>query len=98
MSATRTPGPKTGDSGLYREAATMQKWIWILVAVLMLSHGCSLERSGGAAHTTIEVAVFEGGYGIQWHKAVAREYERSHPGISVNLWGDPRVDEKIKPR
>ena len=47
---------------------------------------------------TLEAAVFEGGYGIAWHKAVAREYERIHPNIRVNLWGDPRVDEKLKPR
>ncbi len=42
--------------------------------------------------------MFEGGYGIDWHKGVAREYEKSHPGIHINLWGDPRVDEKLKPR
>ena len=46
----------------------------------------------------LDVAVFEGGYGITWHKAVAEEYMHLHPEIKVNLWGDPRVQEKIKPR
>ena len=76
----------------------MHKKIWILIAALALCQGCSLRRAGEKSVVTLEVAVFEGGYGIQWHKGVAREYERLHPGIRVDLWGDPRVDEKIKPR
>jgi N-acetylglucosamine transport system substrate-binding protein len=48
----------------------------------------------------IEVALFEGGYGIYWHDKIAGYYEkeRAGEGIRVNLWGDPRVAEKIKPR
>lgn len=67
-------------------------------AALLSSTGCSLERGPRDGFITLEAAVFEGGYGIEWHKAVAREYERVRPNIRVNLWGDPRVDEKIKPR
>ncbi len=67
-------------------------------AIILLCQGCSLEPAGKRGDVIVEVAVFEGGYGIQWHKVVAREYERLHPGIRINLWGDPRVDEKIKPR
>ncbi len=70
---------------------------WLLAALLLVS-GCSLSRDEGRKGITLEVAVFEGGYGIQWHKSVARRYEQTHPGITVNLWGDPRVDEKLKPR
>ncbi len=60
--------------------------------------GCSLRPHVAHPVTTIEVAVFEGGYGIEWHRQMARQYERLHPDIHVDLWGDPRVDEKIKPR
>lgn len=60
--------------------------------------GCSVERGEAHSGVTLEVAVFEGGYGIGWHKSVARRYEELHPEIRVNLWGDPRVDEKLKPR
>ncbi len=42
--------------------------------------------------------MFEGGFGLDWHRSVAREYEKLNPNIRVNLWGDPRVDEKIRPR
>jgi N-acetylglucosamine transport system substrate-binding protein len=64
----------------------------------LLSGGCTLRPHSDHSVTTVEVAVFEGGYGIEWHKQMARQYERLHPGIRINLWGDPRVDEKIKPR
>src|SRR5689334_20783692 len=77
---------------------SMRKKGWILLIALVLCSGCSLQRAGEKDAVTLEVAVFEGGYGIDWHKSVAREYERQHPGIRINLWGDPRVDEKIKPR
>src|SRR4051794_15061462 len=76
----------------------MHKKIWVAVAAALVCQGCSLQRAGENRKLTIEVAVFEGGYGIQWHKGVAREYERLHPGVKIDLWGDPRVDEKIKPR
>ncbi len=48
----------------------------------------------------IEAAVFEGGYGITWHKAIAEKYnaERADDGVRVRLWGDPRVMEVVKPR
>ena len=70
----------------------------ILFIALVCCSGCSLQKAGEKDVVTLEVAVFEGGYGISWHKEVARAYERQHPDIRINLWGDPRVDEKIKPR
>ena len=60
--------------------------------------GCRFERDAPGKGITLDVAVFEGGFGIEWHKSVARRYEKLHPEIKINLWGDPRVDEKIKPR
>ncbi len=70
----------------------------LLYALLLLLHGCRIEHRQPDSGITVEAAVFEGGYGIAWHKQIARDYERLHPGIHINLWGDPRVDEKIKPR
>ncbi len=69
-----------------------------LGALVALAPGCSLERAQARGVTHLEVAVFEGGYGIEWHKSVARNYEKLHPEVKINLWGDPRVDEKLKPR
>src|SRR5579884_3434655 len=76
----------------------MRKTALIIGLIGLLCAGCSLERDEPGAQITLEVAVFEGGYGIDWHKSVARQYEKLHPNIRINLWGDPRVDEKLKPR
>lgn len=76
----------------------MKKGLYLAIMGVLLTTGCSVQRDDPNAKLTLEVAVFEGGYGIEWHKNVARNYERLHPGIQINLWGDPRVDEKIKPR
>ncbi|GMU92217.1 MAG: carbohydrate ABC transporter, N-acetylglucosamine/diacetylchitobiose-binding protein [Candidatus Hydrogenedentota bacterium] len=48
----------------------------------------------------VEAAIFEGGYGIYWHKKIAEAYnaERAGEGVQVHLWGDPRMRDKIKPR
>lgn len=65
---------------------------------LWLLGGCSLQKENPGAKIQVEVAVFEGGYGIEWHKSIARQYEQLHPNLRIHLWGDPRVDEKLKPR
>ena len=50
--------------------------------------------------TAVEVALFEGGYGIQWHQKMAAQYNQAHQteGIQITMWGDPRVLEKMRPR
>ncbi len=50
------------------------------------------------AHRDLEVAIFEGGYGIQWHTKIAGEYSAAKENVSVELWGDPRTADIIKPR
>lgn len=73
-----------------------------LVPLLLFASGCdAVQRAGGASHRVeIEAAVFEGGYGITWHKAIAEKYNalRAAEGVGVRLWGDPRVMEVVKPR
>ena len=64
----------------------------------LLFTGCSVEDEKAGPRIELEVAVFEGGYGIDWHKSVARQYEQMHPDVKIDLWGDPRVDEKLKLR
>jgi N-acetylglucosamine transport system substrate-binding protein len=48
----------------------------------------------------IEVAIFEGGYGIQWHQKMADRFNALHKdrSIRIELWGDPRTADIIKPR
>jgi len=73
------------------------------IPCLLLLAGCdAIHRvpAGQDSVRTVEVAVFEGGYGIDWHQKIARQYNALHEadGVRVELWGDPRVSEKIKPR
>jgi len=84
----------------------MQNALKILCAALLpvcILSGCDAVHyttARGGSEKIIEVAVFEGGYGIDWHQKIAKRYSDMHAadGIRVNLWGDPRAVEKIKPR
>lgn len=56
----------------------------------------------------LEVAVFQGGYGIDFFERKARQFEQEHPDIltppgaekplKIKLWGSPRVWEQLRPR
>lgn len=87
------------------------KVVWLfLLSVAPVLAGCDAVRPLGAGEETgavAEVAVFEGGYGIHWHQKVAGQFnalqarraaEAGVPARRVELWGDPRVIEKVKPR
>lgn len=70
---------------------------------ILFATGCdAVRRAPGAGDTeiVIEVAVFKGGYGIEWHTKVAEAFNRDHADqdIRIELWGDPRTADIIKPR
>ncbi|MFP6596177.1 MAG: extracellular solute-binding protein, partial [Candidatus Hydrogenedentota bacterium] len=80
-----------------------------LVIVLIFAAGVGavsvsdLTRSLGGADEdirVIEVAIFEGGYGIEWHTKIAEKFnaENRRRNIRIELWGDPRTSTIIKPR
>ena len=69
-----------------------------VLAQAFLATGCDAIRPApDAERHGLEVAVFEGGYGIGWHRSVAEAFE-AETGMPVDLWGDPRLDDKLKPR
>jgi N-acetylglucosamine transport system substrate-binding protein len=73
----------------------LSRWLPTVVAVaaVFLAAGC------GPKHADqVEVAIFKGGYGIDFFEKAAREYEASHPGVKFNVWGNPRVWEQLQPR
>ncbi len=79
------------------------KGLWALALTAAISaalSGCgrSQQQAGKAPKRVIEVSFFEGGFGLAFFKEVARKYEKTHPGVKVNLWGDPRNGEKLRPR
>lgn len=55
--------------------------------------------AGGAGGNEAEVALFQGGYGIDFFQKVAREYEAAHPkDAKLRVWGNPRIWEQLRPR
>lgn len=85
----------------------MNKGMALFLSIVCLSTclmlGCSRQlqtetEEALLSKTTIEVSAFEGGYGLDYFLQVARDYEKLHPDIKVNLWGDPRNEEKLRPR
>lgn len=76
------------------------------LAILVLATGASL---AGCVHPieddtpvlrdgNLEVRVFQGGYGVDFYEKAAREYEAAHPGVKIDLKGDPRIWEQLRPR
>lgn len=46
----------------------------------------------------LQVRCFQGGYGIDFFETAAREYETTHPGVKIDLKGDPRIWEQLRPQ
>ncbi len=51
----------------------------------------------GAA-VTLDIPVFSGGYGTAFYLETARLFEALRPGVIVNLYGDPRIADKVRIR
>ena len=70
--------------------------IWLALA------GCKQEAAKAPptqdGKKLIEVSVFQGGYGIDFWQQTVAAYEKLHPDVKINIWGDPRNDEKLRPR
>ncbi len=51
-----------------------------------------------SAEITIELPLFEGGAGKDFFLQCARDYEKLKPGIKLDLYLDPRIQEKVQVR
>ncbi len=78
--------------------------IILIIANAALLSGCGdVIRPLPAAddpERVVEVAIFQGGFGIGWHTKMAEQFNRENAdrGIRIELWGDPRTADIIKPR
>jgi ABC-type sugar transport system permease subunit/ABC-type glycerol-3-phosphate transport system substrate-binding protein len=54
--------------------------------------------ASGFSQPVIEIPVFEGGEGLDFFQSVAKQYQLLHPDQKVNLYGDPRISEKLRIR
>jgi raffinose/stachyose/melibiose transport system permease protein len=46
----------------------------------------------------LDIPVFAGGYGIGFYEETARQFEAMRPGVKVNVYGDPRIEDKLRLR
>lgn len=83
-----------------------------LGAVALFLAGCGSGGSGsdGSAPVTearapsatlkgkVEVMAFKGGYGLDFYQQAAKEFAAKHPGVTVEVGGNPRVWESLRPR
>ena len=76
---------------------------WIVTVLVLSLISCDAIRpipSGENTLRVVEVAIFEGGYGIDWHQAMAERFNEANRdrGVRIELWGDPRTADIVKPR
>lgn len=69
-----------------------------IIPALLL--GCRSSQKAGheEARHEVEVALFQGGYGIDFFERAARAYETIKPGVTIKVWGNPRIWEQLRPR
>ncbi|MCI8799101.1 MAG: carbohydrate ABC transporter substrate-binding protein [Lachnospiraceae bacterium] len=57
----------------------------------------SADRSAEVEEQVLKVAAFEGGYGAEMWSEVAAAFENSHPGVTVELTVDKKLEDVISP-
>lgn len=55
------------------------------------------DNSGQVEEQVLKVAAFEGGYGAEMWSEVAAAFENSHPGVTVELTVDKKLEDVISP-
>lgn len=74
---------------------------WLAVLLLLAMPGTlsgQAAPSADPAPITLDIPVFAGGYGTGFYEETARAFERVRPGVRINLYGDPRISDKLRVR
>jgi ABC-type sugar transport system permease subunit/ABC-type glycerol-3-phosphate transport system substrate-binding protein len=48
--------------------------------------------------TELDIPIRAGGYGVAFYEQTARQFEALRPGVQVHLYGDPRIEDKVRVR
>ena len=59
---------------------------------------CLLAIARLGAATELDIPVVYGGYGISFYEETARQFEALRPGVTVKVYGDPRITDKVRVR
>jgi raffinose/stachyose/melibiose transport system permease protein len=67
----------------------------LFVAISLASH---LRAAAATPAITLDIPIFAGGYGTAFYEETARQFEALRPGVTVKLYGDPRISDKLRVR
>jgi len=59
---------------------------------------CAILFAVTASATTLDIPIFSGGYGTAFYEETARQFEALRPGVTIKLYGDPRISDKLRVR
>lgn len=81
----------------------MKRGLVVVCAVMALCAavaivGCGSKKTSNSGQIELEVASFEGGYGLDFFEDAARQYEKTHPNVKIKVWGNPRIWEQLRVR
>lgn len=69
----------------------------LLALCLTTLVACGPRRGAGSKEGELNVALFQGGYGIDFFEKAAKEYEAAHRGKRIKVRGNPRIWEQLRP-
>ncbi|RPF54269.1 ABC transporter substrate-binding protein [Aquisalibacillus elongatus] len=76
----------------------MKKILWTLVLLLVVVAGCTDESDNDDGETTVEVMMFEGGFGSEWVKDSAESYMEMNEGVTIDVTSSPDIHQQLQTR
>lgn len=73
--------------GIHRSKLVRAAGLWLLLAF-----SCRLTAA------ELDIPVFSGGFGTAFYEETAREFEKQRPAVRIHLYGDPRIQDKLRVR
>ena len=70
----------------------------LCVRTLLLGFSLLAMAAASAAPVEIEIPVRSAGYGSAFYEETARRFEALRPGVTIDLYGDPRIEDKVRVR
>ncbi len=74
---------------------------WLMLVPSLAIRAERVENVGGVPSprfVVLDIPVFAGGNGTAFYEQTARQFEALRSGVKINLYGDPRIDDKVRVR
>jgi raffinose/stachyose/melibiose transport system permease protein len=68
------------------------------VAALLAAGGEARAQKATQGEITLDIPVLVAGYGAEFFEETAREFEKVRPDVRVRLYGDPRINDRVRIR